>query len=1589
MPAAAAGGMAPLSIAIRITTTGASSATSSMRAVTAASSSMSRGMGAGVVSARTLGDSMRMASSLIKYTVVGVFINAGKQAIQMARQFELSFSRIKGLVVVTGNSLDVMKQKVLSLAGETSRAPIELADALYYITSAGIKDTVIALDVLEMSAKAAAAGLGTTNTVADAVTSTMNAYGVANMSAARATDVLVATVREGKAEADTFAPALGKVLPIAAAYGASFEDVSAAIASLSRGGLSAGTAAIYVRQTLSQLLKPSKAAIEVLKGVGLSAESIRTYVKDKGLFAALEMLRDKMGGLENAGDFTKVFGNVRALTAVMSLVGPAADENRAIFERLNNSAGDLDYAFNVYAETIDAEFNKRTAEAQRALIELGDSLKPLVSGFLKVTTAITKAAAAIGRFQLFGVKIGPRLVKLAAGIVLVIAVVAMMLKTFSAFVRLGTNLNVMLAGQGLQYDYAKKKMMVYNTTLTTTTTATGTATVATTTLATATGFSANMALYAAKAMTLLMRAMPYVMAGMAIFMAGMMIYNKFFGKKEDEGAKSVNKIADGLEKVNDLLNESVKAAKSEILFTVDLDIKGAKEKITFDKLKEELEEQSPDFIKTVKNIADTQSDKAAVAYVNALAQTKFGGMSSAFKATFINFFLDQLKLDPSSLKATTYRTGNAVSDAAMEASLIATKEITKEGYFGKNIDIFGDTKSIAEGLTNSFDASKAFGQNFSAGIADTDGELSPLIESVKVLSAELETPAEKAELTSEVMSAALMGLSGDFELVGEKSGNLAKVFSDPKNKTALKTLISGTFGETDAAVIEAIYKKIQDGMVGVGHKATDAGLAMDVFLGVYESQKAAVEDQVVANDDLNSSLSALEDRFTDGLSPAVQSAADSFAAATNAMSEFKRGQEALMGISRTAVEAQIAYRDSMRDFAKDAKDSGGNLFAGTKNADEAKSSLLDSMDAVLEVANTFAASGDAEGASQALGEGMAQIIATGMANGLKQEDIQAFFASMNFDESMLETFAGAKDDLTDKTKDIGGKLVQGMAEGIDAAQPFVDAAVGNLSVDTIAALKKALGIKSPSKVAADEIGKPTATGFAMGFKKEMAGNSGKSIQKDLRDAVEKAYKSGGRKGANSFFKNFLEKKGKVEDSAGDFVKESLGRMKDIIGSLADYIDSQLSFRKAQSELAKLINMQRGLDDRKKKAARNVQYSATRFGGKGGAEVTGYEQSKIDDLQIGFEKASRSYAMGRTTYADLMDAEIALFEARAAAIEISDDVLGSENAFIDAAVEVENKSLNLAKATVDVLKAYQDQQEAAANLYINHKELNRVYTDLATASGIASGKLQIGSIDLFNLGGEVSKYGGFVSTVGDFTSTLGGKVITTKDSFDKDFFGGEGVFANIVKAGGDVNTLTKSIGADFTDLAAGLLNTDSQMYKDLASLGPTIFKAIQTSAQNQFDASPLNLKIRVNATTTTSGGGSSEPVVTPIGPPVITPSAPTKSVSPGAGGMAYVVRPVTKTGPQPSTGRAVGGPVVGMKPYMVGERGPEMFVPKVSGTIVTNSALERYTRVKEPNGNMTSSSPNNISVTVNNPVPEAAQDSITRRMKVLANSGMFG
>jgi tape measure domain-containing protein len=67
------------------------------------------------------------------------------------------------------------------------------------------------------------------------------------------------------------------------------------------------------------------------------------------------------------------------------------------------------------------------------------------------------------------------------------------------------------------------------------------------------------------------------------------------------------------------------------------------------------------------------------------------------------------------------------------------------------------------------------------------------------------------------------------------------------------------------------------------------------------------------------------------------------------------------------------------------------------------------------------------------------------------------------------------------------------------------------------------------------------------------------------------------------------------------------------------------------------------------------------------------------------------------------------------------------------------------------------------------------------------------------------------------------------------------------------------------------------------------------------------------------------------------SAGSSAGSAAFGGSGPTFNPGAFSMPQ-LAGRAVGGPVTGQQPYMVGERGPELFVPGTGGSVVSNGDL---------------------------------------------------
>lgn len=299
---------------------------------------------------------------------------AGAASVKLAFDFNESMERIHNLAGTSTETVERFKKAVLDLAPAVGKSPQELADALYFIRSSGIK-AADSMDVLRASAKASAIGLGETETVADATTSAMNAYRRSGLTAAQATNVLAQAVQKGKGEPADLAKSIGRVIPVASQLNVPFHDVGASLAGLTLQGLNAAEATTALRGVFLALLKPTQDGNEALAKVGLTTDQLRNVLETKGTLAMLQLLATRFRGNEEA--MAKVFPNVRALVGAFNLTGDSAKRNAQIFREMSGSTDTVGKGFRDLADTDAFKMRQALAQLQVTGVKLGQQLLPV------------------------------------------------------------------------------------------------------------------------------------------------------------------------------------------------------------------------------------------------------------------------------------------------------------------------------------------------------------------------------------------------------------------------------------------------------------------------------------------------------------------------------------------------------------------------------------------------------------------------------------------------------------------------------------------------------------------------------------------------------------------------------------------------------------------------------------------------------------------------------------------------------------------------------------------------------------------------------------------------------------------------------------------------------------------------------------------------------------------------------------------------------------------------------------------------------------------------------------------------------------
>ncbi len=303
----------------------------------------------------------------------------GVGAVVMAAKFEAATSKLVSIANVAEGEIDGVKKAILALGPATGVGPMELVEAMMLISST-TSNTATAMKILETAARASSAGLGTAADFGKALTSVINSYGEENITAARAADILAASIKAGGAEASTIAPQLANVVPIAAQLGISFEEVAANISAVTQLGTPTEQAFTQLASVMTATMKETKEGTEALDAMGMSYSSLRGEIREKGLAAAMQNLLDKLDG--NTTGLVEIFGRIEAVKDIMSAWRGGGEAMADTLDKVKNSQGTLADMVEARGKTIADAWNKIKASIEAAAIELGTELLPVAKDLM-------------------------------------------------------------------------------------------------------------------------------------------------------------------------------------------------------------------------------------------------------------------------------------------------------------------------------------------------------------------------------------------------------------------------------------------------------------------------------------------------------------------------------------------------------------------------------------------------------------------------------------------------------------------------------------------------------------------------------------------------------------------------------------------------------------------------------------------------------------------------------------------------------------------------------------------------------------------------------------------------------------------------------------------------------------------------------------------------------------------------------------------------------------------------------------------------------------------------------------------------------
>ena len=328
-------------------------------------SGFTQGVSSMTVAAGTLiADLVKTASSQLT--------NLAQSAIRNGSIYETSLAKVGTIADLGKLSIQKLGSQITDMSNTMGIAATDIAEATYQAISAG-QDTANAVEFAGQAAKLATAGFTSTTSAVDILTTALNAYGLSADQATHVSDVLLTTQNLGKTSVDELSSSMGRVIPLAAAYNVSVENLSSGLAVMTANGIATAEATTYTKSMLNELGDTGSTVGKILQQQ--TGKSFAQLSADgKSLGDVLQVLYDSVG--DDGTAFAGLWSSVEAGTGALSLVSGGADKFNGVLAQMVDSAGSTDTAYQTMTDTFQHSMESLQTTAENLSIDLFEAMEP-------------------------------------------------------------------------------------------------------------------------------------------------------------------------------------------------------------------------------------------------------------------------------------------------------------------------------------------------------------------------------------------------------------------------------------------------------------------------------------------------------------------------------------------------------------------------------------------------------------------------------------------------------------------------------------------------------------------------------------------------------------------------------------------------------------------------------------------------------------------------------------------------------------------------------------------------------------------------------------------------------------------------------------------------------------------------------------------------------------------------------------------------------------------------------------------------------------------------------------------------------------